>query len=287
MTNEATPAGGQTSQTGEQGNATTGQQGAQTPATNQAPQELVIRHNGKDVRIPIDRAKELVQKGYNYDSRMAEVNQRAKHLDSYERFMSDMDKSPTLKEAVFRATQNPDLVLRALNGAAAPTPPAGDEGAAQGEGQPAQNRQPDPLASQLQQLTGIVEEVRGHIAQREVNEALEREISKHPWVAGSPSAQKFVRDHVRTQIEADPRNASSVDRLVFEAASNVRDVVAEQNERRLAEAQDRQNLRTTNPGRGQSTLTPAPKLTSKSLDDGTVLQAALKRGREIFGDMFK
>lgn len=267
---------------GDEGNAENGQQAAQTPAPSATPTELVIKYNSKEIAIPIERARELAQKGMSFEEKMTQLNQRGRNIESFDRFMADRAANPLLDEAVKLAISNPGLVLQAIKPQAGA--PANQQAASDGgdEQEPAAaQRGNEDLARQVQELSGAVQALLGKDSSREVQTALDREISKHPWVAGHASAERVVRDYVNTRIAAGARD--TVDQLVFEAASSVKDVIAEQDAKRLEQSEARKNLRTANNSRGTVVVTPAPKLTAKSLTDGTLLQAALQRGKEVLG----
>lgn len=291
---EAPPAGGE-GQTGAQGNAADGQQqgtagAGSTAATNTPPKELTIKtKGGREVTLPIERVTELAQKGFDYDRKMAELKSKAANLEEFDRFQAQIQASPVLKEAMMRASENPDLVLQALKGqaarAAAPAQ-TGDDGD-EGDEAPAATagQMPNEVAERLQQLTGAVQ---GLLSEREQNkrEALiEQHIKEIPWVRGNKAAQVLVREHVNALVASGSRE--SADELVDLASDHVRRVLEESDTQRVRAAEQKQQFRTSDPSRGQSSLTPPKKFKFQDLSNGEIVKAALQRGRETFGDIFK
>lgn len=268
------------------GNGPSGQPNAGTPPPTPPP-SLKLKFGGKDIDVPTGgRAEELAQKGLLLEKREGQL----KHREEADRLLAAMDADPVLRSAVMTAANDPSRVVAALElhrVGQKPAAPAGDDDGAGDNppAKPAARAADDPLLSRIDKLTSTVEKMTAKDDQRELDQAVDREIGRHPWVKGNKAAEAQVRTNVMRAINSGER--ATVSELVLAEASAQRELIEGANQQRLEESERKKNLRTFDPMRGSPVLTTPKKMTAKSFDNGELLAGAIQRGKEFFGDDFK
>jgi hypothetical protein len=71
-----------------------------TPAT---PPARTIKYNGSDIEVPADREVEYLQKGYNYEQKMAQLEAERAKIQSYNGLVSAIEASPEIRQKVSQA----------------------------------------------------------------------------------------------------------------------------------------------------------------------------------------
>ena len=83
-----------------------------TPAEPEAPAEQAqpvtpparkIKHNGQEVEVAPEQEVELLQKGYNYEQKMAQLEAERAKLQSYNGLVSAIEASPEIRQKVSQA----------------------------------------------------------------------------------------------------------------------------------------------------------------------------------------
>lgn len=270
-----TPPAGQASSDGTTGNDGTGPVGASAPP-QPASQDLNIKRHGKDIKVPAARVPDLVAKGFDYEQKMAEIGRTKAQLAEYEAFKGKLDASPAMRDAVSRAFQNPELVLQALSTQSGTSPGNDGDGAASGAAPVDQT-----LLRQVAELDGKLRDLQAREADRTINQTVESELKTYPWVAESKAASKQVREYVAAQIQAGSREPIAA--LVGSAASDIAEMLQEQQTNALARAQVKQSFQTLNPNRGSPAVSPPPALNASSFRDGKLAAALAQRSKELLG----
>lgn len=67
------------------------------------PPTRTIKHNGQEVQIAADQEIALLQKGYNYETRMAQLEAERAKLQSYNGLVSAIEASPEIRAKVSQA----------------------------------------------------------------------------------------------------------------------------------------------------------------------------------------
>lgn len=77
------------------------------PAAEQVPVSETntrkIKHNGQEIEIPSDKEIELLQKGYDYDFKKAQIEQERAKLSAYQGLVSAIETSPEIRAKVSQA----------------------------------------------------------------------------------------------------------------------------------------------------------------------------------------
>lgn len=77
-----------------------------TPPQVDIPSPLAtrtIKHNGQEVEVPLDQELALIQKGYNYETKMAQLEAERVKLQSYNGLVSAIEASPEIRQKVSQA----------------------------------------------------------------------------------------------------------------------------------------------------------------------------------------
>lgn len=282
MTTSTTGAA-QTSDDAAKGNEGTGQPGAAASATKStAPAEVVIKRHGKDIPLPLERVRDLASKGYDYETRSTELKRDEKQYAEFKDLQSRLAANPALREAVSKAFENPDEVLRSIK-----TQPAAPKDADSDGDDGAETRAPvaDRGQSELVNRIRGLEERLSQVLEKDRNSdnvrSMDAEIKSFPWVAENVAASRFVREYVNAKVHAGSTEPIAV--LVGEAAADVRDMIVEQDRSRIARAERDKQFGTSDTRKGSPVTTPAPKLDKNSFRDGTFQAALRQRTKELLG----
>lgn len=288
----STPAGAQTSATDANGNEPTAARAAdlkpaapaKTPATPAPLTEVEVTFKGRPSKLAVtpEKVREWAQKAMLVDDKTSELHRDPAQFAEFKDMQRKLHASPVLRDAVSRAFTSPEQVLSALQRQVEPavTGDDQDDAAPARRAAPAANIAPEAQAT-IDDLRRRLTELEEQTATETVTKVLDREVASYPWVAGNKKAERLVKEHVLTQIRAGSRDGVAA--LAGEAANHVRELIAEEDQQRVARQKKSEEMQTTDPSRGGPMLTPAPKLGANSWRDGSMAAALKQRTKEFFG----
>lgn len=261
------------------------------PTVAELPAELELTRHGKKVKLPLAKAIELAQQGFDYTEKSTELKAErdalradAKRYEEYQVLRDHLDSDPNAAKAVAQALADPNAVLN-------PRPqPKGkqdddyDFGDDEG-GKPAGPVRDIEAHTEIQGLKAQVAALLKDNRKRNETEGrsaadslVTSEIASYPWLVGK--AAENAKSRIVAELERDPtQSPSAVTALV---ANEIRELLEEDQERRRVASEPRKKLRMEPPGRGIPLPIPPKKMDKKSLTDGTML-AAVKDAARHFG----
>lgn len=213
------------------------------PVVPPPPTELVLKRHGKELKVPVEKAVELAQKGLDYDKRMEDLNRQRAALGSdteqYQNFQTlkqRLAENPKLAKAVQLALEDPDAVL-------SPTPRNGAQDDGLGlDDEPATSsrkteRRPPPELAELRNELTKVQATQQQMAARDadiaLNARLDVELSAYPELQSRPRALAAAK---REAIRAVREQGLAVEHAASQAAADIRELLEDSGRERVTEA---------------------------------------------------
>lgn len=238
-------------------------------ATNGNPGEsgdkpfLTGTYKGQKVSWDAEKARELAQKGLDYETKKAKLDAERQSLqgstEEFNKFTSwrdELSRDPAKAEAVRRAYMDPQSVLK------------GDDGGADGSSPPvAQNGELREMKEQVKQLRSEISEMSSSAKKQSIEDRVGRAAESFDFLSKNPEAQSLVKSQARLLMLEDsdigPEAAASI------AAEKVKGLMRGDAQKKLDNQDKKKGLKTVNTESG----TPLGSQTERKPDP-----MRLKRG---------
>jgi hypothetical protein len=267
--------------------AATGNAGTPAP-----PAELELSRHGKTTKVPIDKAKDLAQKGLDYEIRSAELKQQEEALrrDSttyaeYQRLKETMRlQGPKAQAALELAIVDPDAFMRAAASASSgnaggTATNAGDDGADGAAAAQHQRSSTDPqVLAELNDLRTWKEQQQTQQRAGQLESQVTGELRAYPWLVSPDGRLNKSGQLAYSQVLASlsRRPGEPVAAIAAVVAGDVRAAHEEQHAA-LVKGQERGDGMQASDLRGGFPIPAmATKPTLKDLQDGTLAKRALE-----------
>lgn len=259
-------------------------EGTPAPPPEPKPTEWELKRHGKTVKLPEDKVLDLAQMGFDYTEKSTALKAErerfkadATRYGEYETLRNHLDANPDVAKAVAKALEDPQSVLSPQ------APPREDYTFEQGGDQtPPRDKE---AHSEIQALKAQVSALMKADSQRNVSESrtaanvlISSEIASYPWLIGKAKETAMAR--IVSEMERDSTQSPSAVTAIV--ATEIRELLEEDQQRRLDESKPKERFRPEPPGRGIPLPKPPEKLDKHSLQNGKML-AAVKDAARSFG----
>lgn len=251
------------------------------------PVELTLKHHGQETSVPLDKARDLAQKGLDYEKRLAELkaekealSQDSRSYDEYKRLKQYLSTNQAAQQAVSYAIENPEAVqrLRSGRGAAAASDDLDDDADDSVDTAAREDPRVAQMQRELAELRAEADTRKAGETRAAVEQQIRGELESYPWLTETQRnlAYKQVASHLASNPDDSLVAATAV------VASDFKKAYEELAEKQLARAGDRSKLRTTPPRHAlPATVAPPPKLTKKAWRDGSLISEGMRIAREM------
>ena len=249
----------------------------QPQETNQ-PDEMVVRVNGTDVRMPTSKVVTLAQQGMNQQRVQEQIaaDRSALEGDSTQykeckRFQTHLAANPTIAKAVAQALENPSSVLNAQSDDGFGSDDNYDQ-----EGAPQDTQAIADLRRELMELKNTNQARDEQDATTRQASAIDTEMSEYPWLKEEGYARKMAKSQIATAMSAGSGDLASVTAVV---ADDLRKFLEEARTKQANQVPGRRLLQTERPTRGTPPVSTDKPLTKADLSNGNMLKALQKSAR--------
>ena len=256
----------------------------------QSTETITIKRHGEVIELPIDKVRDLAMKGFDYEQKMSDIKSQRGELESegtryqeYKNFYAQVQANPILGQAIQKALADPNAVVNGYGGSSRDDdfdddyePTSKDTAALRAE--------IEALKTGIHRVTADLRTSKAQQAAEQSAKRLASEIQSYPWLKDGEVAS-LAREYAEGELARNP--SESVETVVARAATKFKDILEKRQGERVASIEAKQGLRTESPSAGSPSVEAPQKYTTEQLNDGTVLDNALKKLREWQGSVMK
>jgi len=264
------------------------QTGNANPA--QSVETVTIKRHGEVIELPIDKVRDLAAKGFDYEQKMSDLKSQRSELEGdgtrfreYQNFYAQVQANPVLGQAIQKAIADPNSVVNGYAGARKDDDFDDDyDGPSKSEA--ALRAEIEALKTGIHRVTADLRTSKAQQAAEQSSKRLESEIQSYPWLKDGEIAS-LAREFAEGELARNP--SESVEAAVAKAATKFKDILEKKQGARVASIEAKQGLRTESPIAGSPSVEAPQRYTTEELNNGTVLDNALKKLREWQGTVTK
>lgn len=239
------------------------------------PAEVTLKRRGKEMNLPLDKAIDLAQQGWDYNEKLQALNDERRALEAdkrgYQQYqaLSGRLEDPITARAVGLALEDPRRFLEASQGGS-----SGNDESEGGEGNGGAGvdsglrEELAQLRAQIAELSPAVRETAQERARSQVEKSIAREAESYPFLRENRERTQYVTDKVLNRLSLTG-DLSDLQGVFAEEVDSLKSLFEKDMQGKLDRQNDRETLRTRPPQAGVNTATPAERLGKDDLMRGS------------------